>query len=298
VDEIAAPASVNASEQRVNRPDFIVIGAMKSGTTSLYYYLQAHPEVFMPSIKELDFFTAEMNWKRGWRWYERQFAPAGPQAKAVGEASTTYTKHPEFQGVAKRIATHLPHARLIYIVRHPVERIRSQYQHHVAIGIEKDPLEKAVLRDPSYVDYSRYAMQIEQYLEHFPREQLLIVTSEDLRRDRVGTLGEVYEFVGVDAGAAEAIPAEEHYTTEGRLAYPRIVAGTRRGLRKLWPGSVGVAKFVPQPVKRLLGKPMSRNSASLEMTEGARKEIEDALREDVARLHNYMPADFDGWGIA
>lgn len=271
---------------------------MKSGTTSLYYYLQAHPEIFMPAIKELDFFTAEMNWKRGWRWYERQFTLAGSDIKAVGEASTTYTKYPQYAGVAQRIAEHLPDARLIYIIRDPIDRIRSQYQHHVAIGIERAPFEEAVLENPYYVDFSRYACQIEQYLEHFPREQLLIVTSEDLRRERVATLGKVYDFVGVDEGVAHTVPAEEHFTTEGRLAYPAVVASTRRALRRVWPGSVGVAKFIPGPVKQLLGKSMVSQSSGLAMTGAVRKRLEDALREDVTRLRNYMPPGFDGWGIA
>ncbi len=278
-------------------PTFLVIGAMKAGTTSLAEYLSAHPEIFLTAEKEPHFFSFRDRQALGLEWYESLFDRADG-AIARGEASTTYTKYPQYAGVAQRIAEHLPDARLIYIIRDPIDRIRSQYQHHVAIGIERAPFEEAVLENPYYVDFSRYACQIEQYLEHFPREQLLIVTSEDLRRERVATLGKVYDFVGVDEGVAHTVPAEEHFTTEGRLAYPAVVASTRRALRRVWPGSVGVAKFIPGPVKQLLGKSMVSQSSGLAMTGAVRKRLEDALREDVTRLRNYMPPGFDGWGIA
>ncbi|MDQ4058746.1 MAG: sulfotransferase, partial [Actinomycetota bacterium] len=74
-------------------PNFLIIGAMKAGTTSLYHYLRSHPEVFMPAVKELDFFVEDINWRRGLSWYRRQFASAPPEARAVGEASTNYSKY-------------------------------------------------------------------------------------------------------------------------------------------------------------------------------------------------------------
>src|SRR5437879_4812348 len=151
---------------------------MKAGTTSLYHYLRPHPEVFMPKTKELDFFVEEMNWSRGWTWYREQFEAAPAHTKARGEASTAYAKAPRFRGVPVRIAATLPDVRLVYVIRNPIERIRSHYQHRVATGAEVRPLEAAVLENPIYVDYSRYAFQIEQFLEHFPREQLLVVRSE------------------------------------------------------------------------------------------------------------------------
>ena len=135
-------------------PNFIVIGAMKSGTTSLFHYLQAHPQVFMSPLKEVEFFVEEKNWRRGMDWYRAQFAGASPGALAIGEASTAYTKYPEYPGVPERIASSLPDARLIYILRDPIERIRSHYQHRVLSGAEREPLERAVLNDERYMNLS------------------------------------------------------------------------------------------------------------------------------------------------
>src|SRR2546423_5079540 len=95
-------------------PNFLLIGAMRSGSTTLHASLSTHPEVFMAQPKELHFFVEERNWERGVYWYARRFA-AGATAKARGEASVTYTQHPQLAGVARRAASVVPRARLIYL---------------------------------------------------------------------------------------------------------------------------------------------------------------------------------------
>ncbi len=162
-------------------PDFLLIGAMKCGTTSLYHYLRDHPQIFMPSIKAPEFFAEEGNWGRGIGWYRRQFEGAAPGVVAIGEASNVYTKYPRYRGVPARIADHIPYARLVYVVRDPIDRIRSHYQTRLTEGTERAPIGRAVRENPIYLDYSRYAMQLDRYLDHFPREQLLVITAEDLR---------------------------------------------------------------------------------------------------------------------
>ena len=181
-------------------PNFLVIGAMKGGTTSLYHYLRAHPQIYMPPFKAPEFFAGEPHGRRGIDWYRRQFAAAGPGVVAIGEASNVYTKYPRYPGVPQRIAQHIAHVRLVYVVRDPIERIRSHYQTRVAEGTERAAFEVAVFDNPIYLDYSRYSVQIDQYMSCFPREQLLVFTSESLRSERTATVRRVYEFLGVDAG--------------------------------------------------------------------------------------------------
>jgi hypothetical protein len=169
-------------------PTFLIIGARKAGTTSMYHYLQAHPQVFMPATKELRFFIPEKNWTRGIGWYERHFDGAYA-ARAIGEASPGYTRYPRSVGIPALVAQVLPEVRLIYLVRHPVERMISHYLHNLRRLWESElSPEKALLTDRRYIDESKYAMQLEQYLRHFPREQLLLITSEGLRNDRRGAL--------------------------------------------------------------------------------------------------------------
>lgn len=290
-------------------PNFLIIGAMKAGTTSLYHYLRSHPEVFMPAVKELDFFVEDINWRRGLSWYRRQFASAPPEARAVGEASTNYSKYPIHSRVPEKIARHLPSARLIYVVRHPVERIRSQYQHSTAIGREQRPFEEAVLGDPRYITCSRYAFQIEQYMEQFDPEQLLIVTAEDLRSHRAETVRRVFAFLGIDPTYEVPELGREFLKTEGRPRYPRAVGAVRRALKHHLPQSKQAKEFVDAVRTRRIGGTQSQEEGgrhraarvttigSITIPDHVRRRIEDLIRDDVTRLHAYMPPSFDGWGI-
>jgi hypothetical protein len=281
-------------------PDFLVIGAMKGGTTSLYHYLNAHPQVFMTKIKEVDFFTEELNWGKGFDWYTKQFAEAPPGAKK-GEASTSYTKFPRYSGVAPRIAEHLPEARLIYVVRDPMERIRSHYQHNVAIGEESLPIEKAIEENPVYIDYSRYALQLDQYLDHYDRDRVIVITSEGLRDDRTATFKQVLGFLGVDPGVRVAALEREYYKTEERPAYGAVVGAARRALKRLFPRNVGLwrGRFIPASVKRRIGKPVMEQGhiTSTSIPDEARERIAEELRDDVARLRSFLGSDFTGWNI-
>jgi Sulfotransferase domain len=281
------------------RPNFLVIGAMKSGTTSLYNYLRAHPEVYLPDLKEVDFFTAEMNWDKGWKWYGKQFAPAPASAKAVGEASTSYTKYPRFAGVPERIAEHLPDAKLIYVLRDPIDRMRSHYQHNVALGEERASIDDALLHNPTYIDCSRYAMQLERYLEHFPRERILVFSSEELRHDRAATVRRVLEFLDVAPDADIGNLDEEFYKTSERASMPAPVAAVRRGLKRAFPKSVGLwrGRFVPEGIKRRLGKKVGEKDVASAISPETRARLEEELSKDVRRLKELVP-ELDGWGFA
>ena len=137
----------------------------------------------MSRPKELNFFVAELNWELGPDWYASHFDRAAP---VRGESSPHYTNLPRFTGVAERMRELLgDEARIVYMVRDPIDRMLSHYLHNVGGGYESRPLEEA-LADPdsAYVARSRYAMQVEPYLEAFGAERVLIVAREELRDDR------------------------------------------------------------------------------------------------------------------
>jgi hypothetical protein len=280
-------------------PTFIVIGAMKAGTTSLYHYLRHHRQIYMAGVKELDFFVAESNWSRGVGWYRQQFAGAG-DALARGEASTLYTKFPQYTGVPERIAGVVPDVRLIYVVRDPIMRMRSHYEHRVALGAETAPPEVALLENPIYADYSRYALQLEQYLDHFPREQILVVTSEGLRHDRLATVRGVYEFLGVDPEISSPVLETEFYQTAQRRSYPPIVWSARRFVKRHVPQAKRAKELVDSVMasRSAAASGSSPESVRAELSPELREKLADLLRDDVARLRAHMPPEFDGWGLA
>jgi len=175
-------------------PNLIVIGAMKCGTTSLHHYLGRHPDIAMSRDKELNFFVAERNWTKGVDWYASRF-PEGTRIR--GESSPSYTAAAKFPSVPARMHAIVPDARLVYMVRDPVERLISNWVHDVAEGKEHRLLAEAA-QDDWYLDRSFYWSQISAYLEHYPLERILVIAMEDRAEDRAATLRKVYEFLDVD----------------------------------------------------------------------------------------------------
>ena len=283
-------------------PNFLLIGAMKAGTTSLYHYLRSHPQVFMPSFKAPEFFAGKAHTKRGIDWYRNQFAGAGAEAVAIGEASNVYTKFPHYPGVPERIAEQIPDVKLLYIVRDPVERIRSHYQTRVAEGAEKASFGSAVLENPIYLDYSRYWLQIEQYLACFSDEQLLVTTAEQLRHDRASLLRRVYTFLGVDADFVPPDIDREFYRTQEKPVRSVVPLQVRKSLKRHFPSTKRLKELEANTVRqldRLRGRSgVERPAAAFVVTDEVRAAIGSALVEDVKQLRRVLGPDFDGWGIA
>lgn len=284
-------------------PTFLIIGGMKAGTTSLYHYVRDHPQVFMPPFKALEFFAGGAHWNRGIDWYRAQFAAAPPDAVALGEASNVYTKYPRYADVPKRIHAYMPEARLVYVIRDPVERIRSHYQTREAEGTEHAPFAEAVFENPIYLDYSRYAHQIDQYLEYFPLEQLLVITSEGLRSTRGATMARVYEFLGIDEAFVSPNLDRDFYETKDRAARSPIPVWLRKSLKKHFPAAKRAKELENNLLRTLRGlRPSSegarRQARSLAIPAELRERLVDALADDVQRLRNLLGPEFDGWGIA
>lgn len=176
-------------------PDFFVIGAAKSGTTSLYSYLFRHPRIFLSRIKEPEYFSKTSAYDRGIDWYKGLFSEAGDNQRC-GEASTTYTRWPHTLDSSALIAKTVPDAKFIYIMRHPVERAYSHYAHHMRSGITMT-FEEALSRDNIYVDCSMYMKQIERYLRFFPRQNFLFLFHDQLRDAPQELIGKALEFLVV-----------------------------------------------------------------------------------------------------
>lgn len=277
-------------------PDFLVIGAHKGGSTSLWEYLRSHPSIYMPSRKELHFFDRDENWRRGVAWYEQQFAGADG-ALAVGEASPGYSRSGRWPLSPVRAKSVIPEARLVYVLRDPVQRIRSHYLHDRGLGLERRPFARAVLEDGQYVDASRYASQARRWLEHYPGDRLLLLLSEDLQGDRQATMSRVFAFLGVDS--SWQVPAQDFHVTEGKR--------TRRpALRRLQGSAVlrPVLAAVPATTKARAKWSLARmvdsevDTSGAELTEDLRAELCARLADDVAELRSLLGEGFHGWGIA
>jgi Sulfotransferase domain len=179
-------------------PAFVVIGAMKSGTSSLHHYLRQHPEICMSRAKEPNFFIEARNFGKGADWYRSLFAD---HTKVCGEVSPAYSKRHRHRGVPERLYGLVPQVRLIYILRDPIERMVSHYLHNRIHGREARSLAAAISARShrnNYVRTSMYRFQLTGFLEHFSLERILLITAEDLKDDRIETLQRIFRFIGVD----------------------------------------------------------------------------------------------------
>lgn len=233
-------------------PDFLIIGAQKCGTTSLYEYLTQHPDIYPATVKEVGYF--DRYYQKGLPWYRSQFPSAFRKIYArfvrrenflTGEASTGYILNPHS---LRRIAAIVPEAKLILMLRNPVDRAYSHYQHMLRLKREPLSFEEAaerererieqtwqhMLADENYhnLDIARYAYlktglyidQVRVLLRYFPKERVLIIKNEEFDADPAAIVRQVLEFLGVEI--QEPLNYSRHNTGE----YPDMDARVRKNL--------------------------------------------------------------------
>lgn len=196
-------------------PNFLLIGAMKAGTTTLYEDLLSVPGIYLPPEKEPnDLAFAEVETEAGLARYRAKYA-AGAAAALRGDASTAYAKLPTYEGVAERALRVLgPEIRILYLTRDPIRRIVSQYHHLHGLGLETRPLNEAVLADETYVAYSQYARQLAPWQAAFGAENILVMAFEDYVQDRRACLSEICRFLGV--APPDAVADTHRNKSEGK----------------------------------------------------------------------------------
>jgi hypothetical protein len=278
-------------------PTFVVIGGLKCGTTSLHHYLALHPDVAMSRPKELNFFVAELNWELGTEWYASHFDPT---AAARGESSPHYTNRPRYEGVAERAFSVAPDARIVHMVRNPIDRLLSHYLHNVGGGYERLPLAEALGDERSaYWQRSRYAFQVEPFIDAFGADRVEIVSSEELRDDRAGTMRRVYEFLAVDPSftSPEFEREWETGTAKGSGSFRLMDRAVRLpGLRALDRNFDRLPERMRWAVERLVHDPDAGAVPKPELPPGLRERMVTFFRPDVARLEEVAGRSF-GWEL-
>jgi len=181
----------------MTKPDFIIIGAMKSATSTLHNQLEQQPGIFMTTPKEPNFFSDEAVFNKGFQWYESLFEWAA-DGDLCGESSTHYTKLPEHPKACERIADYLENPKLIYVMRHPIDRLVSHYTHQWTQNVFKCDINDAIERYEELIAYSSYTRQLEPYFDAFGRDAVLPVFTESIRKNPQQQLEHVASFIGYD----------------------------------------------------------------------------------------------------
>jgi hypothetical protein len=288
-------------------PDFAVIGAARCGTTSLYAYLREHPEIFMSPEKETDFFSlgdlppsevpnlASKYRAQTREEYERLFRAAGA-ARAVGEASPTYLFYARS---APRMHALIPDARVICILRDPIERAYSHYTFAHKMGIEHLPDFEAALaaegerwlRDRSmhftYARASFYHDGLREFWVRFPRERILVLLFDELAADPAGTMRRVYEFLGVDAGFTPDVSIRHNRSLLPRTPLVREAFRRPRRLRRM------LQRNLPPRLVTRLGDLIMRPPPGLSPATRAR--LLPRFDEEIRRLESLLERDLAAW---
>ena len=267
-------------------PDFIVIGAMKAGTSSLHEYLAVHPQVSMSAIKELNFFLPHRYDRLGLDWYRRQFSDT-PDALVAGESSPTYSMCHEYPRVAELMHAVVPDARLVYVVRDPIRRLESQWVHLVGGGKIRTSLSEAVadLDQSLLVQTSRYWTQLSWYLRFWPEDRILVRQAERLAADVREVVGDVLEFVGLDRHF-------DHPVLDQRFHDSREKVRPNRLGRLVW-GRPARRRRLAATVPWLVGSPIPAPT----WEPGVRERVKDYLRPDIEALRKHTGLAFEGWEI-
>jgi hypothetical protein len=275
-------------------PNLIIIGAPKAGTTALHQYLGHHPEIFMSRQKELQLFQRD-DWRDQLAWYESQFPPCN--ALVRGEGSPVYTLYPFCRDVPCRMRELVPDAKLIYLVRDPVERFIAHYVEHYSLGFETRPFADvaADLRPGNQVlAGSRYATQLEKYLECFPRSQILVVDQDEMRARRRETLSRVFGFLGVDSGFWSP-EFEALHNQRKQVRYNGFARWLYR--HGLFDSAQRAGRGVPAPLRRAarrtLGPTISRPVLDGKLREGV---VAD-LAGEAERFRALTGCRFESWSV-
>lgn len=275
-------------------PDFIIIGAMKCGTTSLYRYLKTHSQIGGPRIKETNFFIKEGNTPKQIEWYKSQFTGNYP---LQGEASPNYSKAHLFQGVPRRIHQLIPDVKLLYILRDPVERIISHYTHNYGKRRESGFIEELLKNQQKFNHYvmtSRYYWQIQQFLEYFSKQQILIISLDKLKTDRESALQKVFRFLEVDSKNLDEeqlrkkIGTTSQKTKTGKVAQYFFNNPLITFLKK------GIPADYKRRFKRKILPPLKKPS---EVDPVLKSKLRESLKSDVEALRSFTGRPFSEWSV-
>jgi len=295
-------------------PNFLIIGAAKSGTTALYLYLKQHPDIFMTTPKELRYFSYNGPYPKDlhedyihrgvttFKEYEQHFEEVTDE-KAIGEASPMYLYVP---GTAEKIKETLPDVKLMAILRNPIERAYSAYTHALRdwkedagsfrVALEKEP--ERILAGWGllwhYTQAGFYYQQLKRYYEVFDSGQIKVILHDDLVSNPRGLLREIFEFLEVDPSFEPDISARPNIS--GFPKNKKFHAFMYRLFMRPNPFKWLGRRIFSQTLRRkVMVKLREENLERREMSEEVRNKLRTIFREDINRLEQLVGRDLSHW---
>lgn len=295
------PETLNLHPGTMNKTNLFIAGAAKCGTTSLYHYLEGHPEIDMASVKEPNYFTwAQIEeqgmYYKGEKYIKSEIAYAnlfdsGESTKIRGEASVSYLFYP---GTAERINLYNPDSRIIILIRNPAKRAFSHYLMDKRLGFVKKSLDE-IFKDPEsnrlhyqqYIELGLYYEQIKRYLQVFGSDRVKIYLSSELHTDRKRVLQEIFTFLDVNPDVNIDIDSQHNTSGEGKTALIRVLYKFRV-LRKI----IGV--LLPKGMKEK-AKNSAFKQSSEKMNPITYSQLRDFYKPDIVKLEKLIGKSLSEW---
>jgi hypothetical protein len=292
-----------ANTTKVKLPDFIILGAGKGGTTSLYRYLEEHPQVFLPEVKELYFHAFEGERDRegitNFADYQALFQTA-PDNQMIGEVSSIYLFRPK---AAERIHHYIPQAKLIAILRDPASRAFSDYLFHVRnlhpsvmdkSGKQPLAFEHFIGESKYFVQIGFYYDQLKRYYDRFDSDQIKVFLYDDLVKDSNQLMRDLFDFIGVDA---EFQPdTEKRHNVSGA---PKNAAMYRLLKEKnpVRSAAAAVLKlFLPEAARQnLRSRLIKQNLTRPKLQPEHRQQLIEIYRDDILKTQALIQRDLSAW---
>ncbi len=278
------------------QPYFIGLGAQKSGTSWIYANLENNPQICMP-IKEIHFFSRSKNFCRGIEWYEAHFRRCG-QYQKCGEFCTSYLYS---KSASLRIHQYYPQVKLLAVLRSPVDRAFSNFKNDVMAGSVKkgSDFSSALRVHPEYVDQGCYVEQIERYLKYFPREQLLVMIYEDIKKDPQIFMGNIYRFLEVNYDFVSPRLHERinpSYVPKSQ-SFEKILNRVSSRIQRV--GGGGLARLLKKTGlhKALRGSNREKEPGIKELGQGERKSLHLKFENSIEKLEKLIGRELPEWRI-
>lgn len=286
-------------EQDVNKtinPSFIGVGAQKCATTWLYDLLELHPAVGLSPLKEIHFFSQYFGY--GLQWYRSHFAEVDSQLPVIGEFSTSYFCDYE---TPRRIKECFPDAKIVLMLRDPIERLVSNHKHEVRIEHVSGPdfsIEAGIKNNPTYIEQGLYATHFERWLEFFDREQLHVVLYDQLKQDPAAVEQALYRFLNIDSLSNHHLLSKSNpsyvYRSKGTESIRRKVLTLFRGLKLEPLYRWAVKKTGLQSAYRKMNRTSSQQLIP-DMQDSTRQQLTETFADEISRLETLLGEDLSAW---
>ena len=283
--------------------DFFIVGAPKAGTTSLYHYLSEHPQVEMSSQKEPDYFSDKAIHKQGMYYgknrvntldkYESLFVQK--ESVVYGEGSVSYLF---YDNVAEDIKKYNPNAKIIIMLRNPIERAFSHYLMDYRLGLISDSFENVIAKKSNhknahlfhqqYIEVSKYAKQIQRYLDFFEKKNILFIDYEDFKKNGSRTVGQVYDFLNIST----------EFTADANTKYNTFIMPKNKVIRFIYS-----FVFLRKTLTFLFPIYLAKNIRAFlfkadkkpELLKETRSQLRIIFNDDIKKLEEVLGKDYSQW---